>query len=401
MSWDELTELLAGELRRVVDTHGNEAIYGGSYGWASAGRFHHAQSQVHRFLKLLGGYTFSRHSYSLGATGVIMPRVVGTHDDLFKRSTQWDVIVEHTDLLVCFGGIGVEEHRESTTAAPPAIRRATRCGGSVTAAGASCRSRRCATTSTATANGTHRCLAPTSRSCSPWPTCWPPSRWPTVTSSTRTAPATTASSAICSAPTTVCRSRRSGRRRSAVCPPINWSPCPADGGRPHHRHRQLVAAADRGTVSRRRGWASLWRRCSARSVFPAAVSATATARMNEPGTAAAAVRAADTAAGRQPGADVHPRRRDQRHAAASGRAVRLQRADADLSGHQVRVLGGRQPVPPPPEHSAAAAGAGPRRHDRRARPVLDGDGQARRHRRAVDHRRSSATTTRVPATTPC
>lgn len=105
VSWDELTELLATELRRVVDTHGNEAIYGGSYGWSSAGRFHHAQSQVHRFLKLLGGYTFSRHSYSLGATGVIMPRVVGTHDDLFKRSTNWDVIVEHTDLVVAFGGL--------------------------------------------------------------------------------------------------------------------------------------------------------------------------------------------------------------------------------------------------------------------------------------------------------
>jgi biotin/methionine sulfoxide reductase len=108
VSWDELTDLLAGELRRVVDTHGNEAIYGGSYGWASAGRFHHAQSQVHRFLKLLGGYTFSRHSYSLGATGVIMPRVVGTHDDLFKRSTAWDVIVENTDLLVCFGGLALK-----------------------------------------------------------------------------------------------------------------------------------------------------------------------------------------------------------------------------------------------------------------------------------------------------
>lgn len=108
VSWDDLTELLAAELRRIADTHGNEAIYGGSYGWASAGRFHHAQSQVHRFLKLLGGYTFSRHSYSLGATGVIMPRVVGTHDDLFKRSTAWDVIVEHTDLLVCFGGVGLK-----------------------------------------------------------------------------------------------------------------------------------------------------------------------------------------------------------------------------------------------------------------------------------------------------
>ncbi|BBY66308.1 molybdopterin guanine dinucleotide-containing S/N-oxide reductase [Mycolicibacterium helvum] len=108
VDWDELADLLATELRRVVDTHGNEAIYGGSYGWASAGRFHHAQSQVHRFLKLLGGYTFSRHSYSLGATGVIMPRVVGTHDDLFKRSTDWNVIVEHTDLLVCFGGVNLK-----------------------------------------------------------------------------------------------------------------------------------------------------------------------------------------------------------------------------------------------------------------------------------------------------
>jgi biotin/methionine sulfoxide reductase len=121
VSWDELTELLAGELRRVIDTHGNEAIYGGSYGWASAGRFHHAQSQVHRFLKLLGGYTSSRHSYSLGATGVIMPRVVGTHDDLFKRSTNWDVIAEHTDLLVCFGGIAMKNtsvNHGGTTAHP-------------------------------------------------------------------------------------------------------------------------------------------------------------------------------------------------------------------------------------------------------------------------------------------
>jgi len=105
VQWDELTDILAAELRRVIDQHGNEAIYGGSYGWASAGRFHHAQSQVHRFLNCLGGYTFSKHSYSLGATGVIMPRVVGTHDDLFKRSTEWNVIVDHTDLLVCFGGI--------------------------------------------------------------------------------------------------------------------------------------------------------------------------------------------------------------------------------------------------------------------------------------------------------
>ncbi|MGY4651937.1 molybdopterin-dependent oxidoreductase [Mycobacterium sp. URHB0021] len=136
VSWDELTELLADELRRVIDVHGNEAIYGGSYGWASAGRFHHAQSQIHRFLKLLGGYTFSRHSYSLGATGVIMPRVVGTHDDLFKRSTQWEVIVEHTDLLVCFGGMAMKNtgtNHGGTTAHPArdALRRFRARGGRV------------------------------------------------------------------------------------------------------------------------------------------------------------------------------------------------------------------------------------------------------------------------------
>ncbi|NKS63809.1 molybdopterin guanine dinucleotide-containing S/N-oxide reductase [Rhodococcus hoagii] len=105
VSWDELTELLARELRRVVDQHGNRAIFGGSYGWASAGRFHHAQSQVHRFLNMLGGYTRSVHTYSLGATGVIMPRVVGTHWKLFARSTNWDVIAGNTDLMVCFGGV--------------------------------------------------------------------------------------------------------------------------------------------------------------------------------------------------------------------------------------------------------------------------------------------------------
>ncbi|WP_165839520.1 molybdopterin-dependent oxidoreductase [Rhodococcus sp. Eu-32] len=105
VSWDELTDLLATELRRVVDTFGNGAIYGGSYVWASAGRFHHAQSQVHRFLNCLGGYTRSVDSYSTGATSVIMPHVVGAHWKMFSRSTSWDVIAENTELLVAFGGV--------------------------------------------------------------------------------------------------------------------------------------------------------------------------------------------------------------------------------------------------------------------------------------------------------
>ncbi|WP_163823406.1 molybdopterin-dependent oxidoreductase, partial [Proteus mirabilis] len=63
MEWGEVLDLLAKELARVRDTHGIGAIFGGSYGWSSAGRFHHAQSQIHRFLNTaLGGYVRSVNS---------------------------------------------------------------------------------------------------------------------------------------------------------------------------------------------------------------------------------------------------------------------------------------------------------------------------------------------------
>lgn len=65
--WDEALDIVAGELARVKREHGNGAIFGGSYGWASAGRFHHSVGQLHRFLNALGGYvrhtdTYSRHN---------------------------------------------------------------------------------------------------------------------------------------------------------------------------------------------------------------------------------------------------------------------------------------------------------------------------------------------------
>lgn len=105
VSWERAIELLAAELRRVVDTHGPQAIYGGSYGWASAGRFHHAQSQLHRFLNGLGGFTSKRHSYSLGAAEVILPHVFGHSWEALDRATSWEEVAEETELLVCFGGL--------------------------------------------------------------------------------------------------------------------------------------------------------------------------------------------------------------------------------------------------------------------------------------------------------
>ncbi|MFC7542690.1 molybdopterin-dependent oxidoreductase [Siccirubricoccus deserti] len=45
VSWDQATRLLAEETARVRAEHGPTAIYGGSYGWSSAGRYHHAKTQ--------------------------------------------------------------------------------------------------------------------------------------------------------------------------------------------------------------------------------------------------------------------------------------------------------------------------------------------------------------------
>lgn len=104
IEWDHALDLAAAELDRVRRQHGNEAIFGGSYGWSSAGRFHHAQSQVHRFLNSIGGYVRHLNSYSLGAARVIMPRTVAPMEELMAHHTSWDVLAGHTRLFVAFGG---------------------------------------------------------------------------------------------------------------------------------------------------------------------------------------------------------------------------------------------------------------------------------------------------------
>ena len=103
--WDEALDLVSGELSRVRDKFGNEAIFGGSYGWASAGRFHHAKSQLQRFLNTIGGFTGSVHTYSIAAGYAILPHVLGSARAAMTEATSWDSIVENTELVVAFGGI--------------------------------------------------------------------------------------------------------------------------------------------------------------------------------------------------------------------------------------------------------------------------------------------------------
>lgn len=111
--WDQAVDLVAAELKRVIAAHGNEAVFGGSYGWSSAGRFHHAQSQVHRFLNALGGYVRHADSYSLGAARVLMPHIVAPMDELMAIHTSWDVLAEHCRLFVTFGGVPLKNAQVS------------------------------------------------------------------------------------------------------------------------------------------------------------------------------------------------------------------------------------------------------------------------------------------------
>jgi biotin/methionine sulfoxide reductase len=109
VDWDTAFDLAADAVKHAIETGGNESIYGGSYGWASAGRFHHAQGQLKRFLNLVGGFVHSRTSYSAGAAEIITPHVLGMpFFTLMRQAPTVADIKAETDLVVCFGGIALK-----------------------------------------------------------------------------------------------------------------------------------------------------------------------------------------------------------------------------------------------------------------------------------------------------
>lgn len=105
VSWKVANRLVASELTRVTGDHGNQAIYAGSYGWASAGRFHHAQGQLKRFLNCIGGFTSSKNTYSFAAAEVVVPHVLGDFRGPLDNTTSWQSIAKHCELFVAFGGV--------------------------------------------------------------------------------------------------------------------------------------------------------------------------------------------------------------------------------------------------------------------------------------------------------
>lgn len=113
VSWDRALDLIAAELTRVKHAHGNRGIFAGSYGWSSAGRFHHAQSQLKRFLNTIGGFVRSEGNYSYNAALVIMPYIVGPFRSHVEQATRWSVVAKHSRLVVMFGGMALRNAQVS------------------------------------------------------------------------------------------------------------------------------------------------------------------------------------------------------------------------------------------------------------------------------------------------
>ncbi len=108
VSWDRVTRLLAEETARTRAEHGDTSIFAGSYGWSSAGRYHHAKSQLQRFLGQGGGFTSSVHAYSYAAAQTLLPHVLGTNEVLLGRVTDWHAIARYAKVMVCFGGLAAK-----------------------------------------------------------------------------------------------------------------------------------------------------------------------------------------------------------------------------------------------------------------------------------------------------
>jgi biotin/methionine sulfoxide reductase len=108
VSWEEALATVASELARVRETFGHTAILGGSYGWSSAGRVHHARSLLRRFLFLGGGCVDQVANYSFGAAQYVLPRVIGTFQPVVGQVTDWSSIVKHARLILAFGGLATK-----------------------------------------------------------------------------------------------------------------------------------------------------------------------------------------------------------------------------------------------------------------------------------------------------
>lgn len=107
VSWDRALDLVAGEIGRIREAHGNSALFAGSYGWSSAGRVNHARTLLRRFFATLGGFTDQKNNYSFGAAMAFLPHVLGRRGvgPALTALSSAEAIREHCDVFLAFGGL--------------------------------------------------------------------------------------------------------------------------------------------------------------------------------------------------------------------------------------------------------------------------------------------------------
>lgn len=92
ITWDEAIDTIASELKRVIDTYGNEAIY---VNYAT-GMYSKTGNPTARLLNLLGGYLNRSYDYSAHMIEAVAPYMYGTSLD----GSSLTEATEHSDLIV-------------------------------------------------------------------------------------------------------------------------------------------------------------------------------------------------------------------------------------------------------------------------------------------------------------
>ncbi len=115
VSWDKALDLVAGEIKRVQSQFGPWAIFGGSYGWRSAGRVN-PQMMMKRLLNLSGGYVDSSEDYSKAAIERIMPYVVGSVEAEGPQST-YQTVLDHSQVVAFWGVSPIDNNGIANTVA--------------------------------------------------------------------------------------------------------------------------------------------------------------------------------------------------------------------------------------------------------------------------------------------
>lgn len=102
VSWEKALELVANEIKRTHKEFGDDAIYGGSYGWYCVGSLNNPQALLGRMLHITGGYTSRTCTYSTHAIRQITPYIAGT-DESTARPTAYPVLIENSECIVFWG----------------------------------------------------------------------------------------------------------------------------------------------------------------------------------------------------------------------------------------------------------------------------------------------------------